>query len=163
MTLKPQRTLGLDPGLARLGWAVIDAAGQESVLIAAGCLTTPPRRPVNERLLTLATALRALIKKYHPKFLSIEQVFFTKNVSTALLTSQVRGMALLIAAESGLAINEFTPTAVKLAVTGDGRADKQQIHQMVKLLLKLQHVPSNDDTTDAIAIALCGASTKKYT
>lgn len=162
MTLKRPRTLGLDPGLARLGWAVIDAVGQDSVLVEAGLLTTPSRRPTPERLHTLADGVKTILKKYRPDTMAIEQVFFTRNVSTALQTSQVRGAVLLIAAEAGLPVVEFTPTAVKLAVTGDGRADKIQIHRMVKLLLRLKHAPNNDDTTDAMAIALCGANTRNY-
>lgn len=162
MTSKARRVIGLDPGVARLGWAVIDVTATTSVLVAAGLLTTPSTQPTPERLAALHLAVMKLFKRFHPDSLSVEQVFFSKNVSTALSTGQVRGVVLSAAALSSLLVHEFTPTAVKQTVTGDGRADKQQIRQMVKILLHLKTVPPNDDTTDAMAIALCGAHTHHF-
>ena len=162
MTPNHRRVLGIDPGIARLGWAVVDSAHAKSSLVAAGCLTTSPKQAAADRLLALDLEIKKMIRQYHPQQLAIEQVFFSKNVSTALLTGQVRGVVLTAAAEAKLDIAEYTPTAVKLAVTGDGRADKKQIRQMVKMLLGLKTVPKLDDTTDAIAIAMCGAETRHY-
>ena len=117
MTPKLSPMLGIDPGIARLGWAVVNQSGQQTKLVDAGLLTTPAKQAMPMRLMKQAKEFRALIKKYKPVAVSLEQVFFTTNVSTALITSQVRGMLLLVAAEHGLLINEFTPTAIKLAVT----------------------------------------------
>lgn len=152
--------LGLDPGLARLGWAIVEVDKSAGRLVAAGCSTTAAGQPVAKRLDQQFRFIEKLISVHRPTRVALEQVFFTTNVSTAIVTGQVRGVALLAAARAGLPIVEFTPTAIKQAVTGDGRADKRQIQQMVKLLLHLSSVPRNDDTTDAIAIALCGAHTR---
>lgn len=151
-----RRIIGFDPGLARFGWAVVEPGRTVDALVAAGCITTSGRQPDDRRLLSLHHELSALLQRYRPAAVAMEKLFFTKNVSSGLAVGQARGVALLTAAAHRLPIVEFTPTAVKHTVTGDGRADKQQIQRMVKLLLRPSIAPANDDTTDAMAIALCG-------
>ena len=157
--MKPDRIVfGIDPGLARCGWAAVNN-GSGPVLVAAGCLTTSPRNTESQRLKILAGRLRSLIKEYRPDVVALERLFFAKNSSTAMAVGQARGIAVLIAAEAGLTVCEFAPTAIKLAVAGDGRADKRQVQKMVMLLLGLKQAPKYDDTVDALAVALCGAQT----
>ncbi len=159
---KPQRTFGIDPGLATLGWAVIESAHGQVQLIECGAITTPAGNPIEHRLQQLHDDLLALIKQFQPDQVSMEKLLFTKNVSSAMAVGQARGVATLAVSEAGMPLVEFTPTAIKLSVTGDGRADKRQIQQMLKLLLKVKTLPRNDDTTDAVAIALCGAQTHNF-
>lgn len=153
-----RRILGVDPGLARLGWAIVETDIRRPTLVGCGCLETPAGEKIERRLLKLHQRLNDIIREYAPHELAVETLFFNKNVSTAMAVGQARGIVLLAAAEHHLAVNEFTPTAVKSSVTGDGRADKRQIGRMIRLLLDLQRLPKHDDTTDAIAVALCGAS-----
>lgn len=157
---KPNRVLGIDPGLARLGWAVIEPGHGQPQLIGCGCLETPAGQPTEQRLADLHRRLVSIIHEYRPTSMAVEKLFFSRNISTAMTVGQARGAALTAAALAGLRVTEFTPTAVKQSVTGDGRADKRQMGKMIQLLLKLDRLPRHDDTTDAIAIALCGGSTK---
>ncbi len=158
--MKPslRRVCGIDPGLARLGWAVVETSGQRTTLVAGGCLETRPDQATELRLLEIYERLARLLRQYRPAAVGIEKLYFTKNISTGIAVGQARGIVLLAAATAGTPIVEFTPTAVKQAVTGDGRADKRQIQRMVSLLLRLKRLPKHDDTTDAIAVALCAAS-----
>ncbi len=155
-----RRVLGVDPGLARMGWAVVESRGASPKLIGCGCLETSPRAALPVRLAQLHRRLSEIIKEYRPEIMAIEKLYFTKNVSTGIVVGQARGVAILAGAMAQLAVEEFTPTAVKSAVTGDGRADKRQMGKMVQLLLNLKRLPRHDDTTDAIAIALCAGAVK---
>lgn len=160
LAMKPSaRVFGIDPGLARCGWAVI-SSGLKPQLIAAGCLITPPGQPDSQRLATLYRRLGELLKKYRPALVAVEKLYLTKNVSSAMAVGQARGIALLAAAETGLPIREFSPTTVKQSVTGDGRADKRQLQSMVMRLLSIDRAPRYDDTIDALAIALCAAPSR---
>lgn len=154
-----RRVLGIDPGLARLGWAIIDSSARKPVLIGCGCLETPAGTPIERRLLLLFRRLNDIVREYRPTEVVVEKLFFTKNVTTGIVVGQARGIVLLAAAEHGLPVSEFTPTSVKATIAGDGRADKRQMGRMIQLLLNLKHLPKHDDTTDAMAIALCAAST----
>lgn len=157
--MKPsRRVFGVDPGLARLGWAVLETRGQQLVLIDSGCLETTGQEKTERRLRTLFVDLLALLKRYSPFVMSVEKLYFTNNISTGMAVSQARGIALLAAAMTDVPVVEFTPTSVKQAVTGDGRADKRQIQRMVALLLRLKRLPRHDDTTDAMALAICGSA-----
>ena len=162
MTSKSRRTFGIDPGLATLGWAVIDHDHGQIALIDCGCIVTTPDQQTTDRLQHIHDQLLKLLHQHQPDDVSMEKLLFTKNVSSGIAVGQARGVATLAVAEIGVPLREFSPTAIKQTVTGDGRADKKQIHQMVKLLLKLDSLPSNDDTTDAVAIALCGAQTHVF-
>ncbi len=159
--MKPslRRTFGIDPGLASLGWAVVEHEAGQVRLIACGCLTTASTDAPTQRLRFLHDQLANLFKEHQPHLVSMEKLLFTKNVTSGIAVGQARGVAALAVAEAGLPLREFTPTAVKQTVTGDGRADKRQIQQMIKILLRLPTTLSNDNTADAVAIALCGAQT----
>lgn len=159
--MKPRRrVLGIDPGLARLGWAVVESRGASVTLAGCGCIETSVRQSVSVRLRQLYARLDAIIRDYRPTAMAVEKLFFTKNISTGIVVGQARGVVLLAAAMAGLPVDEFTPTTVKQSVTGDGRADKRQVQRMIQILLRLRRLPRHDDTADAIAVALCAAATK---
>ncbi len=157
-----RRIFGIDPGLASLGWAVVDHDHGKVHLVACGCLTTAAGEPATDRLQYLHDQLLALLRQHQPHEVSMEKLLFTKNVSSGIAVGQARGVATLAVAEAGLTLREFSPTAIKQSVTGDGRADKRQIYQMLKMLLKPQAIPTDDNAADAVAIALCGAQTMNY-
>ncbi len=149
--------LGLDPGLAILGFGVIDSDGQRSRMIEYGCIYTEAGIPLPTRLKQLYEDLECLITKYRPEAVAIEELFFNKNVKTALTVGHARGIALLCAVQHCPDIYEYTPLQIKQAVVGYGRADKNQVQQMVKTLLKLEIIPKPDDAADGLAVALCHA------
>ncbi|MEK7604977.1 MAG: crossover junction endodeoxyribonuclease RuvC [Patescibacteria group bacterium] len=155
------RILGVDPGLGRLGWGVIEAESNKQKAISYGCIETPTGMSDEKRLLIIYKALKELIKTYQPEVVAVEELFFSRNVTTAFMVGQARGVILLAAAESGLSVATHAPSQVKLAVTGYGNAEKKQIAQMVKVILKLEKIPKLDDTTDALAVALAQAFSSK--
>ncbi len=152
------RILGIDPGLATMGWGVIDAEGSALSLVACGALTTPPdmRSPV--RLWTLEAGVRDLLSAYQPNEIVFEELFFARNVTTALQVGAARGAALVACAGRGDVLYEYTPMQIKQAVVGYGRADKHQVQQMVKLLLHMDDIIRPDDAADAVAAAITHAS-----
>lgn len=152
----PRTVIGIDPGTAITGYGVIreDSSG-DLVWIAHGAITTPSDWDEPQRLLFLYQSLLQVIKDTGPDCCAVEKLFFQKNVKTALKVGQGRGAALIAAAETGLVIGEYTPLAVKQAVVGYGKADKNQVQQMVKLLLNLSEIPQPDDAADALAVAIC--------
>ncbi|MFH1457293.1 MAG: crossover junction endodeoxyribonuclease RuvC [Patescibacteria group bacterium] len=154
--------LGVDPGYARAGWAILKKTGAEIKLIKYGCIETIKKTEHSERLKTLNIELNKIIKKYKPKILAIEDLFFFKNLKTAIKVAEARGVILMTGIENNLKIKEFTPLQIKQALTGYGRADKNQIQQMIKIILKLKDTPKPDDAADAIAIAICSANSNKY-
>lgn len=156
------RILGIDPGLGRMGWGILDAEKGKLAAIDYGCIETEPKSDVPGRLYAIYDEVCRIIDEYHPDTLSIEDLFFAKNVSTAFSVGQARGVVLLASSQKNLKVAVYTPPQVKLAVTGYGKADKKQIGQMVKLQLHLKEIPKPDDTADALAIALTHAVTKKY-
>lgn len=147
-------TLGIDPGTATCGFGVVLLEGASLRMIDAGCVRTRTEDTDAHRLRQLYAALRALIAEHHPERVGIERLFFQRNVQTAMTVGQARGVALLVAAEAGLPIDEPTPNEVKQTICGNGSADKQQVAAMVERLLgvRLNGVP--DDATDALAIAI---------
>lgn len=153
------RTLGIDPGTAIMGWGVVDEQGGQLSLVAVGALTTPAGMPHPERLQRLYDGLRELITLHRPENAAIEELFFGKNVNTALTVGQARGVALLALQQAGLSISEYKPLVVKQAVAGYGGADKKQMQEMVRLTLGLAAAPKPDDAADALAIAICHAYT----
>jgi crossover junction endodeoxyribonuclease RuvC len=153
------RTLGIDPGTAIMGWGVVDEADGALHLADFGALTTPAGMPQAERLVQLYDGLQELLQKYRPDDAAIEELFFGKNVNTAITVGQARGVALLALAQAGVSIHEYKPTAVKQAVAGYGGADKKQMQEMVRLTLRLDKIPRPDDAADALAIAICHAYT----
>jgi crossover junction endodeoxyribonuclease RuvC len=157
--------LGLDPGTAILGWGLIDTGEKhvvdKAVCLGYGAITTDKGMSDSKRLLALAGGLRSLFAQYTPDLVSVEKLFFSKNQTTAMTVSQARGVILMLAEEQGLEIVEFTPNQVKQAITGYGNADKNQMQQMCKVLLRLAEIPKPDDAADALAIAMTAAQTKR--
>lgn len=149
------RILGIDPGLAIVGWGVIEAAGGRFCPVACGSVTTPAHTDVDARLSTIYDDICALLEKYKPDEMAIEELFFNTNTTTAIAVAEARGVILLAARQHGVKISEYTPLQVKQAVVGYGRAEKRQVIAMVTSLLKLPAPPKPDDTADALALALC--------
>ncbi|PDW02820.1 crossover junction endodeoxyribonuclease RuvC [Candidatus Viridilinea mediisalina] len=153
------RTIGIDPGTAIMGWGIVESQQGQLQLVAAGALTTPAHMAQPERLLRLYEGLSALLAQHRPDNAAIEELFFGKNVNTALSVGQARGVALLALVQAGLPIQEYKPTVVKQAVAGYGGADKRQMQEMVRVTLNLARVPKPDDAADALAVAICHAYT----
>lgn len=149
------RILGIDPGLAIVGWGVIEVVRGRFYPVACGAVTTPAHTPVEERLSMIYDDLSALMDKYQPEEMAIEELFFNHNQTTAIPVAEARGVALLCAKQHGVRVEEYTPMQVKQAVVGYGLAEKRQVISMVTSLLKLPAPPKPDDTADALAIALC--------
>jgi len=155
------RIIGIDPGTALLGFGVIDA-DNDPELVDFGAVETVVGVPMPDRLLFLYDAITALIARYQPDVMSIEQLFFARNVTTAITVGQARGVALLAAAQAKLVVVEYTPSQVKHAIAGYGKADKQQMQEMVRILLGMEYVPHPDDAADALAVALCHAQRRSF-
>ena len=145
--------LGIDPGIARLGWAVIETTHPPRPR-AYGCITTEKTDTLPFRLHVAYQAVTVLVKKYHPDVMSVEDLFFSKNAKTAISVGEARGVVLLAAAQQKVDVVSYSPLTVKQTICGDGSADKKQIGKMVTRILKLKEIPKPDDTADAIAIAL---------
>ncbi|NLJ98784.1 MAG: crossover junction endodeoxyribonuclease RuvC [Tissierellia bacterium] len=154
--------LGIDPGLAIVGYGVIEYKGNRYRVIDYGCIRTEANILFPERLKIIYDELSTLIDKYNPEDLAIEELFFNKNVKTAIKVGQARGVEVLSAVNKGLDVYEYTPLQIKQAVVGYGRADKKQVQEMVKLLLNLKKVPKPDDAADALAVAICHSSCLKF-
>lgn len=154
--------LGVDPGLADTGYGLILKKGGRLSLLEYGSIKTKAKKNTGDRLCQINQELTKLIKKFKPIQIAVEQLFFCKNVKTALAVGQARGVIILTAVENNLPIFEFTPLQVKQAVAGYGRAEKRQIQEMVKILLNLKNYPKSDDAADALAIAICCAQTNKF-
>lgn len=153
--------LGIDPGTAALGWGIIDRTGGSLRLIDAGCLETSPDLGLPDRLLAIHRFLGGLIARHDPQIVAVERLFFSRNAQTAFAVGQARGVVLLAAAETGRVVREATPSEVKLAVTGSGSADKEQVGRMVAVCLGLREVPRPDDAADALAVAIWAANSER--
>lgn len=149
------RVLGIDPGSVKSGYGIIDAYHDELVVVDYGVIRTTPNTPLAQRLLQISTRVQELIQQHAPQEAAIEDLFIAKNAKSSLKLGHARGAIMLTAAQAGLRIAEYTPLEVKQSVVGYGRADKSQVQQMVKVLLKLRELPSPDDAADALAIAIC--------
>jgi crossover junction endodeoxyribonuclease RuvC len=150
------RVLGVDPGLTRCGVGVIDGApGRPLTLVAVDVIRTPPDDPLALRLLAICRELEALIEVHRPDVVAVERVFSQHNVRTVMGTAQVSGLAMVTAARAGIPVAMHTPTEVKAAISGSGRADKAQVTTMVTKLLRLSQRPSPADAADALALAIC--------
>lgn len=148
------RIIGIDPGTAIVGFGVIDVDGQKKTMIDAGVIRTPANQSIELRLETIYSEINEIIKANKPEVMVIEQLFFGRNVTTAISVSHARGVIVLAGKQANLRIEEFTPPQIKQALTGTGAADKKQVQEMVKLLLNLKEVPQPDDCADALAAAL---------
>ena len=149
--------LGIDPGVATIGFGVIRAERQKNTLIQYGVITTPPGIPLSNRLLQISNDMEELIRTFHPDEMAVEELFFNNNITTGIGVAQARGVILMTAEKCGLPVVEYNPSQVKQAVVGYGKAEKQQVMEMTRKLLHLASVPKTDDAADAVAIALCHA------
>lgn len=155
------RILGIDPGTGILGFGVIDTARSGPVLVDAGVIRTPVKEDDAVRLLTIYEELTEIIKLTKPTIMSVEKLFFSRNVTTAMTVSQARGVVLLCGMQAGMGIHEYTPMQIKQATTGYGSADKKQMQEMVRIILKLKEVPKPDDAADALAAAITHGMTMR--
>lgn len=154
--------LGIDPGIAIVGYGIIEVRGNNYKAIDYGCITTDSKLLFPDRLKLVYDELTNIINKFKPDDYAVEELFFNKNVKTAIKVGQARGVEILAAVNLGLPVFEYTPLQIKQAVVGYGRAEKHQVQEMVKLLLNLQEIPKPDDAADALAIALCHGSCLKF-
>ena len=148
--------LGIDPGTATTGYGLVeDNEAGEAKLIGYGAILTPAGGPMSERLLAIHQEITALIRTAGPGSVAVEELFFSRNVTTALSVGQARGVVLLAAAQAGLTVYEYKPNQVKQALVGYGNADKRQIQEMLRMMLTLEEIPRPDDAADAVAVAVC--------
>jgi crossover junction endodeoxyribonuclease RuvC len=153
--------LGIDPGTASLGYGIVERTGGRLRAVDYGTLATSPDVALPDRLVQIHALVAELIETHHPDLVAVERLFFSRNVQTALAVGQARGVVLLAAAQAGISVREATPSEVKLGVTGYGSADKGQVARMVTVILELAEVPTPDDTSDALAIAICIANRER--
>lgn len=151
------RILGIDPGTGILGFGIIEASKGKFQLVDGGVIRTPVKEDDAVRLLTIYEELTDIIASMNPTVMSVEKLFFARNVTTAMTVAQARGVVLLCGMQAGMEIHEYTPMQIKLAITGYGKADKKQMQEMVRVILGLESVPKPDDAADAIAAALTHA------
>lgn len=151
------RILGIDPGYATIGFGLITAERGQMNMVTYGAITTPAGLPLSKRLYQIATDAEELIGQLKPDVISIEELFFNTNITTGIAVAHGRGVLLCAAERCGIPLFEYTPSQVKLAVTGYGKAEKRQVMDMTRRLLKLRAVPRPDDAADALALALCHA------
>jgi len=149
------RVLGIDPGSETLGWGVVEGTGSKYDAVEFGTVRSSTKLSFSKRLLSIHCGVAEVIEKFQPDVLSIEDSFFAKNASVAIKLGQVRGVILLLAEQTNLEIAEYAPRLIKQTVVGHGSAEKQQVQQMVKVLLKLKEIPKPHDAADALAIAIC--------
>ena len=154
--------LGIDPGLAIIGYGVIQYDGRKMTIIDYGTITTEAGVPLPRRLSSIYDSMASLIDKFKPDANAFAELCFNKNVKTALTVGHARGTALVCAEKSGTELFEYTPLQVKQAVCGYGRADKQQVQAMVKMILNLKEIPRPDDAADAVAVAICHAHSSHF-
>ena len=147
--------LGIDPGVATIGFGVIEASRQKNTLIQYGTITTPPGIPLSSRLFQISNDMEELIHTFHPDEMAIEELFFNTNITTGIAVAHGRGVILLAAEKLGVPIFEYTPMQVKQAVVGFGKAEKKQVMLMTQRLLHMKKLPRPDDAADALAIAIC--------
>lgn len=156
------RILGIDPGIAIIGTGIVDYEANKFKAVYYDAVTTKAHTPIEERIKKVYDDLSALMDAYKPDAVSMEELFFNNNAKTAFAVGQARGVALLAASKKNIPIFSYTPLQVKQAVTGYGRADKNQVQQMVKSFLNLRDVPKPDDVADALAMAICHAHSYRY-
>ena len=156
------RILGIDPGSRVTGWGILDSSGWEIRFVSHGAIRTDTDAGMGPRLVTLAAGLREVIAAHGPHVAAVEQVFHARNAQSALVLGHARGVILLAASEAGLAIHEYSPSSVKNAVTGSGRAEKEQVQAAITVQLGLRALPRPLDASDALAVALCHAATSRF-
>jgi crossover junction endodeoxyribonuclease RuvC len=151
--------IGVDPGYAITGFGILEYNNNKFSVLQHGVISTKSTMPFEKRLLSISEGLAGLFQQFKPDSMAIEELFFSRNTTTAIGTAQARGVAVLCGAQAGIGVYEYTPLQVKMAVTGFGRADKNQVQQMVRILLSLKEIVKSDDAADALAVAICHAHT----
>lgn len=154
--------LGIDPGIAIVGYGFLELKGNSYKVLDYGAITTEAKVPLPERLDAIYEEMNELIERYKPDDIAFEELFFNKNVKTAITVAQARGVEVLAAKESGAGLYEYTPLQVKQAIVGYGRATKNQVQEMVRIILNLEKVPKPDDVADALAVAITHGSSIKF-
>ncbi|MEP6704884.1 MAG: crossover junction endodeoxyribonuclease RuvC [Acidobacteriota bacterium] len=149
------RVLGIDPGSETLGWGIVEGSGLKYAAVDFGVVKSNPRSPFSQRLANIYDGVSAVIETFQPDVVSIEEAFFAVNVKVALKLGQVRGVLLLLAEQRGLRIAEYAPRLIKQTVVGYGNAEKHQVQEMVKVLLRMKSIPTPHDAADALAMAIC--------
>jgi len=147
--------VGIDPGLATVGFGVIQKIEEKIIPVSYGCIRTSAPKQISERLLDIYNEIDALFDKYDPQTVVIEKLFFNKNVTSAMNVGEARGVIILAAQQKQIPVFEYTPAQIKKAITGTGNADKRQMQEMIKRLLGLDEIPQPDDAADGLSIALC--------
>ena len=147
--------LGIDPGVATIGFGLIRAERGKNTLLQYGVITTPPGIPLSERLLQISNDMERLIATFRPDEMAVEELFFSKNITTGIAVAHGRGVILLVAEKLGIPVFEYTPMQVKQSVVGYGKAEKKQVMLMTQRLLNMKDIPKPDDAADALAIAIC--------
>ena len=150
-----KRVLGFDPGLANTGWGVVDADTSRFRIVSYGSISTPADMAQGERLAMIFSESEEIIGKYNPELCGIESLYFARNITSAIPVAQARGILLLALFQKGIEAEEYTPQQIKLAVTGSGAAEKQQMQEMIRILLGLKSVPKPDHAADALGAAVC--------
>lgn len=151
--------LGVDPGLANTGWGVVDFVGQKFRPVCFGVINTQPKSSLDDRIASIADSLGDVVDKYHPKHVSIEDIFFAKNEVSAIGVAKVIGAVSYRMHQLGVPVSMFTPLQIKIAITGYGRAEKKQVQEMCRILLGLDKIPRPDHAADALAAAVCWGNT----
>ena len=147
--------LGIDPGVATIGFGLIRAERGKNTLLQYGVITTPPGIPLSERLLQISRDMEQLLETFKPDEMAVEELFFTKNITTGIAVAHGRGVILLAAEKAGIPVFEYTPMQVKQGVVGYGKAEKKQVMLMTQRLLNMKDIPRPDDAADALALAIC--------
>ena len=147
--------LGIDPGVATIGFGLVRAERNRNQLLRYGVITTPPGIPLSSRLLQISNDMEQLLQQFHPDEMAVEELFFTKNITTGIAVAHGRGVILLAAEKLGVPVFEYTPMQVKQAVVGYGKAEKRQVMLMTQRLLHMKEIPRPDDAADALALAIC--------
>ena len=156
------RILGIDPGIARTGWGVVDSDGHNFEVAGYGCLLTPKEELLPVRLLSIYKGIGSLVDRYSPGLMGVEQIFFARNVKTAIAVGHARGVCLLVGGERGISVEEVTPLQVKSFIVGYGNATKEQVGIMIKSILGLPLIPEPDDVCDALAIAVSAGINRSF-
>jgi crossover junction endodeoxyribonuclease RuvC len=152
----PMTVLGIDPGLATVGYGILERSGKVFRPVTYDCIRTSGRnKDTSERLEEIFCEIESLIERYSPSWMAVEKLFFSRNVTSAMSVAEVRGVILLAARRHRVPVREYTPSQVKLAITGSGKADKRQVQEMISRLLDLPAIPKPDDVADALSVALC--------
>jgi crossover junction endodeoxyribonuclease RuvC len=151
----PTIVLGIDPGLATVGYGILERSKKGFRPVSYDCIRTSGSKETPERLEEIFCGIESLIERYTPTWVAVEKLFFSRNVTSAMAVSEVRGVILLAAQRHHVPVREYTPSQVKLAITGSGRADKRQVQEMIRRLLDLPAIPKPDDVADALSVALC--------